>query len=76
MFSSIQMMADVYSLKSPEDFQMAFNNLKAYCDLWQLKVNTRILNVYGFSYKSYGMHRLVMKLPKGTSKNCSDGPKK
>ena len=27
--------------ESPEDLQMALNNLKDYCDLWQMEVNTQ-----------------------------------
>ena len=44
MFSSIQMMADAYSPESPKDLQMALNNLKVHCDLWQLEVIQRKLN--------------------------------
>ena len=27
--------------ESPEELQMALNNLKDYCDLWQMEVNTQ-----------------------------------
>ena len=38
------MMADAYSVESPEDLQMVLNNRKGYCDQYQLKVIHRKLN--------------------------------
>ena len=51
--------------ESPEDLQMALNNLKGYCDLWQMEVNTQKTKLVIFSRVK------IQKVPKlyyGTSR--------